>query len=111
MNQKSKDELISILTKEIESIQDNIDLLCLNIEIIEPSCSVGYDERFELLESQAVTSKNIEILTVRLHSLKHALKNIDNKKFGICNICDEEISFERLKISPDSKICVECLDD
>jgi len=31
--------------------------------------------------------------------------------FGYCNICDEQINYERLKILPESTICIKCANE
>mgnify|MGYP006309158807 CR=1 FL=1 len=48
----------------------------------------------------------------RVHKLikkiKKALERIDNGTFGQCEICEEEISLERLKARPVTTLCIKC---
>jgi DnaK suppressor protein len=37
-----------------------------------------------------------------------ALERIDNGTFGICELCGEEISEDRLKVRPVTTHCIEC---
>ena len=37
-----------------------------------------------------------------------ALKKIENKTYGICEMCDEEIGIQRLKAKPYAVFCVHC---
>jgi len=43
-----------------------------------------------------------------IKKIKKALDRIENKTFGICDTCEEEISIERLKARPVTTQCIEC---
>ena len=43
-----------------------------------------------------------------IKKIKKALERIDNKTFGICEQCEEEISIERLKARPVTTLCINC---
>jgi RNA polymerase-binding transcription factor DksA len=47
----------------------------------------------------------------RLQDVKKTLKNIDSKDFGICEICNEPIPFDRLMAMPTVMHCVRCAMD
>ena len=40
--------------------------------------------------------------------IKEALERIENGTYGICDICEEEISEERLKARPVTTLCIDC---
>ncbi len=40
--------------------------------------------------------------------IKEALERIENRTYGICEECGEEISKERLKVRPVTTLCIEC---
>ena len=40
--------------------------------------------------------------------IKQAIARIDNGQYGICEICDEPISTERLEAVPYSNMCIKC---
>ena len=40
--------------------------------------------------------------------IKDALARIDDGIFGICEVCEEDISEDRLKARPVTTLCVEC---
>lgn len=40
--------------------------------------------------------------------IKKALERIENKTFGICETCGEDISVERLKARPVTTQCIDC---
>jgi DnaK suppressor protein len=37
-----------------------------------------------------------------------ALERLENGTFGICEVCGEEISVDRLKVRPVTTLCIEC---
>jgi DnaK suppressor protein len=43
-----------------------------------------------------------------IKKIKKALERIENKTFGICEQCEEEISIERLKARPVTTLCINC---
>lgn len=43
-----------------------------------------------------------------IKDIQHALSKFKNKSYGMCEMCDDEINLERLKIKPHAKYCIEC---
>jgi len=43
-----------------------------------------------------------------IKKIKNALERIDNKTFGRCEGCEEEISLNRLKARPVTTQCIDC---
>jgi DnaK suppressor protein len=43
-----------------------------------------------------------------IKKIKKALDRIENETFGICEICGEDISIERLKARPVTTQCIDC---
>ncbi len=43
-----------------------------------------------------------------LEEINEALKKIEEGTYGICEMCDEPIQEERLKIKPHAKYCIIC---
>ena len=43
--------------------------------------------------------------------IREALDRIENGTFGICEVCGEEISAERLKARPVTTLCIDCKTD
>ena len=48
------------------------------------------------------------VLEIRLKNINSALKKIKTDKYGVCEKCAKEISLERLKVSPETKLCIDC---
>ncbi|MEF3191323.1 MAG: RNA polymerase-binding protein DksA [Campylobacterales bacterium] len=43
-----------------------------------------------------------------LAEIDHALAKFRNNQYGICEMCEEEIDIERLKVKPHAKYCIVC---
>ena len=56
------------------------------------------NENISLLEQQSDELKEIE----------QALSRIKDKRYGICEMCEEEIDIERLKVKIFAKYCMIC---
>ncbi len=80
---------LSTLLDDVEHASDPLDRATLE------------SERSSMLRIRDRESKLID-------KIKKALENIENGTFGICEICEEEISIERLKARPVTSHCIEC---
>lgn len=43
-----------------------------------------------------------------INMIKHALNRIENKTYGLCAVCGEDISKERLELIPHTPKCRDC---
>jgi RNA polymerase-binding transcription factor DksA len=43
-----------------------------------------------------------------IEMIKQAITRIDNGQYGICQVCNEPISKERLEALPYSNMCIKC---
>jgi len=57
-------------------------------------------------------SHNLNILRNKqlqdIEEINLALSKIENKTYGICEMCDDGIGIKRLKVKPHARFCVEC---
>ena len=54
---------------------------------------------------------NEEILSTQqreLEEIEEALMKIENGTYGICEMCEEPIGMQRLKVKPFAKYCITC---
>ena len=85
---------ISDSVSDIEGLQDSGASDEMDIASIDTDASVGYS----LNQKQSQELQEIEL----------ALKKIANKSYGICEMCEEEISPARLKAKPTARYCIVC---
>lgn len=46
--------------------------------------------------------------TQELNEIEAALFKIKSKQYGICEMCEDDIGFQRLKVKPHAKYCIIC---
>ena len=85
------------------------EMLRSNSDIRVNKCEIKENVDFASYSSEV--SKN-DILHRRymeeLNDINYSLNKLKSGEYGICEICDEEINIERLKLKPYAKYCVEC---
>jgi RNA polymerase-binding transcription factor DksA len=50
----------------------------------------------------------MENLERKRQSVEHALSALDRGKYGLCERCGQPIEAERLKVLPDTTLCIKC---
>ncbi len=53
---------------------------------------------------QAITEQQAK----ELRDIDYALIKIKEGKYGVCEMCEESISLQRLKVKPQAKYCIAC---
>ncbi|TAN67015.1 MAG: TraR/DksA family transcriptional regulator [Methylobacter sp.] len=66
-------------------------------------------------EEQALQAENDEVLDslgnaarTEIEMVKQAIDRIDKGQYGLCQVCGQPISKERLKAVPYSSLCIKC---
>ncbi|OGZ18966.1 MAG: hypothetical protein A2175_01400 [Candidatus Nealsonbacteria bacterium RBG_13_42_11] len=49
-------------------------------------------------------------LETKLQNINLALEKVQKEKYGVCEKCGKEIEIEKLKISPETRLCLKCQD-
>jgi DnaK suppressor protein len=106
---KDEKNIINIeLKKQIDIIGQQISRLQEKAKPVTPDCSLGRLTRMEAMSEQEVSRRILDETLLRQTRLRNALSRIDSEMFGLCIECEEEIGFERMKIRPESVLCIEC---
>ena len=111
MNQQDKQELKKIIEAEITILSDEIENIQTVLKPIKKDCSLDSIDHKMLKQEQNVNIQRYEVAKARLNRLKSAYLNIDNREYGVCQECEEDINIERLKLIPESKYCVACMNE
>ncbi len=56
-----------------------------------------------LVESAIITQQQKE-----LEEIENALRKIESGEYGICEMCEDPIGFQRLKVKPHAVYCIDC---
>ena len=111
MTPEEKQELKEILHSEIATLTAEIETIQTALKPIKKDCSLDSIDHKMLKQDQNVNIQRYEVAKVRLNRLKAAYLNIDSKEYGVCQECEEAINIERLKLIPESKYCVSCMNE
>jgi len=105
INTKHFKEMLLMRKAELEKILNNI-----TNEIDEISrCDIKDDGDFAAASMDSGRDYQIYLKQKQeLKEIEEALKRIEEGRYGICEMCDEPISEERLKIKPYAKYCIIC---
>ena len=99
---------VDMLESRKEQIQKNI--AGVEKELKELSSLELNDEG----DHASVSNENLREVAIgmqqelELIEIEVALGKIKDKKFGICEMCEEEISIQRIKVKPHAKYCIDC---
>lgn len=111
MTQTKRDELRNVITNILETIQHEIEELEEKTKPIAPDVSLGRLTRLEAMNEKSINESILNDAKMREKRLQFALQKVDTENFGLCRVCEEEINYERLKLMPESTICVECANE
>lgn len=75
------------------------------VELDEP---IGRLSRMDAMQQQQMAQAHRRRLDIRLQQVRAALAKIERDDYGYCNLCDEPIGAKRLKVRPESPLCVRC---
>ena len=105
MNVEHFKEILLIRKAELEKILFNI-----TVEINDISkCDIKDDGDYAAASMDSGRDYQIYLNQKQeLAEIEEALKRIEEGTYGICEMCDEPIQEERLKIKPYAKYCIIC---
>jgi len=92
-----KEQILSNISS-VNSELDELNSLELNDEGDHASVSSDSMVESAIGKQQAQELKEIDI----------ALKKIADGTYGICEMCEDEIGFQRLKVKPHAMYCIDC---
>jgi len=108
MTSEELKEFKEILLKRKEQILNNIDKQKNEIGELK-SCEVSDEADMATI---SIDSELDETLAKKqfqeLQEIDYALSKIDDGSYGICEMCEEEIGLERLKVKPQARYCIVC---
>jgi len=111
MTQEEKKELKTIIKNEITECTTDITTIQDLLQPIKKDCSLDNTAHQALKQDQNINIQRYEVAQKRLNSLKNAYLNMDIDGYGVCLECEEDINIERLKLIPESKYCVACMNE
>lgn len=108
MNKKDLSMFKQILTDEKDKIMQNIQNSAQELDELRKSEVNDEFDTASLTTDQTISQTLNEKQLYKLNEVNLALSKIESHKFGICEMCDEEIGIERLKVKPYARFCIVC---
>ncbi len=99
----TKTEREQELQKERQRVLKEIDRTRAYLEELRVAEGVDPDASERMMNLSIMAN-----LERKLQSIDHALSILARDKYGICEQCGQPIEPERLKILPDTTLCVKC---
>jgi DnaK suppressor protein len=65
-------------------------------------------DKARLAEERDLATRNLERDSTELHLVEAALNRIRMGIYGSCYLCDDPITWVRLRVVPDARLCVDC---
>ncbi len=105
--------------KKYEEVRNNLAAMLdeLNLRLARITNNVKHSEvpLEKDFAEQATQNENDEVMDylgnaarTEIEMIKQAIGRIDNGQYGICQVCGEPISKERLEALPYSNMCINC---
>ena len=105
--------------KKYEEVRNNLVAMLdeLNLRLARITNNVKHSEvpLEKDFAEQATQNENDEVMDylgnaarTEIEMIKQAIGRIDNGQYGICQVCGEPISKERLEALPYSNMCINC---
>jgi len=95
---KSRKEQI---LKNISSVNSELNQLS-NLELNDEG------DHASVNNNSMVESAIVQQQTKELDEIEKALTKIANGEYGICEMCEDDIGFQRLKVKPHAIYCIDC---
>jgi DnaK suppressor protein len=100
-------DLLVVRRKQLQGDVDGLEAEAFSDETQHVSSNHLADSSFEQYEQEFNLSM-IENETEELKEIGRALEKIDRGNFGVCEACGIDISIERLRVMPYTRICIHC---
>lgn len=108
MNDTEKSKLTKHIQQQVEELRDDIAALEELVQPIAPDNAIGRLSRMEAISAKSINEANLANARTKLEKLKTILGEIDDPDFGLCIECGEEIPMGRIRLMPESRMCVQC---
>lgn len=70
--------------------------------------AVGRVSRIDAIQQQQMAAANRRRTQLRLSQTRQALEAVATGDYGLCRKCEEPIGIRRLRVRPETPICLDC---
>ena len=97
-----------ILLSRKEQIEKNINGVSTELSELNTSDLNDEGDHASANNNSMVESAIIEQQKKELSEIEKAISKIINGGYGICEMCEDDIGFQRLKVKPHAVYCIDC---
>jgi DnaK suppressor protein len=108
MDKKEKKQLETLISQKLELTKRKVLTYREMAAPISPENSIGRISRMDAINNKGVIEVALREEEAKLQGLEYMMKNIDQKNFGECILCEQNIPIPRLLLMPHSPYCVKC---
>jgi len=115
IDQKTLDELKTILLGEKEELEKNLGRIAKPINKAEGDYETSFEELGTDKDDNATEvdqySQNLSVensLEKQLQDVLDALEKMEKGTYGKCENCAKDIPLERLQVNPSARVCLDC---
>lgn len=108
MNSDQKKKLKEVVESKIREYHQEIRELEELTKPIPLDASIGRISRMDAINNKSINEASLREKRKLLQRLEKVLDTIDNKNFGKCHKCGNEIPFGRLEYMPHVSRCIHC---
>jgi DnaK suppressor protein len=105
---KEYEEIRNRLIAMLEELNLRLTRITNDVRHLEVPLEKDFSEQATQNENDEVMDYLGNSARTEIEMIKQAIARIDNGRYGICQVCDEPISIERLKALPYSNMCIKC---
>ncbi|MAX65916.1 MAG: TraR/DksA C4-type zinc finger protein [Bacteriovoracaceae bacterium] len=111
LSKKQLETLKDMIYAERERIMNGFD------DISAEKYHLNNDDRLDEVDQATSDYERSQMLRFRnrdlfyLKKLDKALGKMEDNEYGICEDCDSDIKFERLRARPTAQLCISCKDE
>jgi len=91
-----------------EKIKNNIESSKNKIELMRNQSPTDEGDFAVLMNDSSIEDALIAQQLKELKEIEVALDKMSKGNYGICEMCEEEIGIERLRVKPYAKFCITC---
>lgn len=105
---KKYEEVRNNLAAMLDELNLRLDRITNNVKHSEVPLEKDFAEQATQNENDEVMDYLGNAARTEIEMIKQAIVRIDNGQYGICQVCGEPISKERLEALPYSNMCINC---
>lgn len=102
------EQVRSHLLEMLEDLNSRLNNITDEVKHNDAPLSANFAEQVVEMENNEVLDALGNATRLEIEKIKHAIIKMDKGEYGLCQVCGEAISPERLAVIPFSNMCIKC---